>query len=143
VGYNIAYATHPYDQTDKQVAAWNGSWGYLTTQAPVIVTEFGSLKTCSGQYNTDLIAYADAHGASWVGWAWYPRDCTFPSLIADWQGTATAAGAPVKSALDVLKGETMKSVSSLHFLFFWVHRAVREGTKGSPVVPARGPRRRT
>jgi hypothetical protein len=96
VGYNIAYATHPYDQTDKQVAAWNGSWGYLTTQAPVIVPSSA---------HSDLLvrpaphAYADAHGASWVGWAWYPRDCTFPSLIADWQGTATAAGAPVKTAL--------------------------------------------
>ena len=98
-GYNIAYATHPYDQTDKQLAAWNDAWGYLTARAPVIVTEFGSLKTCSGQYNSDLIAYADAHGASWVGWAWYPRDCTFPSLIADWQGTPTTAGAPVKTAL--------------------------------------------
>jgi len=98
-GYNIAYATHPYDNADKQAAAWNGAWGYLTDRAPVIVTEFGSLTTCSGQYNSDLIAYADAHNASWTGWAWYPKDCSFPSLIADWQGTPTAAGMPVKAAL--------------------------------------------
>jgi hypothetical protein len=98
-GYNILYATHPYDQADKQVAAWDGSWGYLTARAPVIVTEFGSTTTCAGQYNSDVIAYADTHGASWVGWAWYPKNCAFPSLIADWQGTPTAAGAPVRTAL--------------------------------------------
>ena len=98
-GYNIAYATHPYDHADKQAAAWNGAWGYLTDRAPVVVTEFGSMTNCSGQYNTDLIGYAEARGASWIGWAWYPKDCSFPSLIADWQGTPTAAGLPVKTAL--------------------------------------------
>jgi hypothetical protein len=98
-GYNIAYATHPYDQADKQAAAWTGAWGFLTDRAPVIATEFGSLANCSGQYNSDLIAYAEARGASWIGWAWYPKDCSFPSLVADWQGTPTAAGMPVKAAL--------------------------------------------
>jgi hypothetical protein len=98
-GYNITYATHPYDQADKQPVSWNPSWGYLTAKAPVIVTEFGSFKTCSAQYYSDLITYADAHNASWIGWAWYPKDCAFPSLIADWAGTPTAAGSAIKAAL--------------------------------------------
>ena len=98
-GYNILYATHPYDQADKQAAAWDGSWGYLTARAPVVVTEFGSTTNCAGKYNSDVITYADTHGASWVGWAWFPQGCAFPSLIADWQGTPTTAGAPVRTAL--------------------------------------------
>jgi len=98
-GYNIAYATHPYDHADTQAAAWTGAWGYLTDRAPVVVTEFGSLTTCSGQYNSDLLAYAESRGASWIGWAWYPKDCSFPSLVGDWLGTPTAAGIPVQAAL--------------------------------------------
>jgi hypothetical protein len=43
--------------------------------------------------------YADAHNMSWSGWAWYPSGCQFPSLIADWNGTPTAAGQVEMNAL--------------------------------------------
>jgi hypothetical protein len=38
-------------------------------------------------------------GVSWTGWAWYVKDCSFPSLISDWNGTPTAAGAVLQTAL--------------------------------------------
>jgi len=98
-GHNIVYATHPYNQPNKQPANWDAGFGNLTALYPVMATEFGDTGSCAGDYYSALIAYADAHGMSWSGWAWYPSGCTFPSLVTDWNGTPTAAGQVVKSAL--------------------------------------------
>lgn len=101
-GYNIMYATHPYDQPDKQPGGWEGNFGYLATGdiAPVIVTEFGDGATqCTGAWDTKLIAFAGTHEISWTAWAWYPGGCSFPSLIADWSPTPTVQGAVVQTAL--------------------------------------------
>jgi endoglucanase len=98
-GEGIMYATHPYDYGDKQPTDWDRAWGYLTETAPVIVTEFGS-GDCSKGYTQALIDYADAHAASWTGWAWYVAGCSFPSLITDWNGTPSPPGEVVKAALE-------------------------------------------
>jgi hypothetical protein len=99
-GYNIVYATHPYNQPQKQPAQWDYSFGSLSAMYPVMATEFGdSSPSCSTEYYSQLIAYADAHNMSWSGWAWYPSGCQFPSLIADWNGTPTAAGQVEMNAL--------------------------------------------
>jgi hypothetical protein len=99
-GNNIMYASHPYDYGDKQPADWDRAWGFLTESAPVIITEFGSTKdTCPTDYSSQLIDYADTHGASWTAWAWYVNGCTFPSLIVDWYGSPSPTGKVVKAAL--------------------------------------------
>ena len=101
-GYNVMYATHPYDKPDNQPAGWDASWGYLATQdlAPVIVTEFGDAQdACTGEWNQSVITYADAHRISWTAWAWYPSGCSFPSVIEDWSGAPTVQGQVVKDAL--------------------------------------------
>jgi hypothetical protein len=41
-GYNIAYATHPYDWPDKQPDTWDAAWGVLAATDPVIISEFGA-----------------------------------------------------------------------------------------------------
>ncbi len=97
-GYNIAYATHPYDLFGKSPSAWEADWGFLTATHPVVVTEFGSFE-CGGQYASELIAYADARDVSWTAWAWYPGGCDFPSLILDWAGTPSEVGQVVRTAL--------------------------------------------
>jgi len=102
VGYNIMYATHPYDKSDNQPPSWDASFGFLATNdiAPVIATEFGDGNAqCTGDWNAKLIAYADMHRMSWTAWAWYPSGCNFPSIIADWTGMPTVQGAVVKGAL--------------------------------------------
>jgi hypothetical protein len=99
-GYNILYATHPYDTPDRSPQRWTPSWGFLTKTDPVIVTEFGdSGSNCAATYSSELIAYADLHAASWTAWAWFPGGCGFPSLIEDWNGTPSEVGAVVKAAL--------------------------------------------
>ncbi len=99
-GYNIAYATHPYNSPGRRPRNWDNSWGFLTQTDPVIVTEFGTATSdCITDYSAQLIAYADAHATSWTAWAWYPGGCAFPALIDDWSATPSASGAIVKSAL--------------------------------------------
>jgi len=104
-GYNVMYATHPYDKSDNSPSTWEASFGYLATRdiAPVIATEFGDFtSSCTGDWDQQLITFADAHGMSWTAWAWYPTGspgCDFPSLIVDWNATPTVQGAVVKTAL--------------------------------------------
>ncbi|MEO6601545.1 MAG: cellulase family glycosylhydrolase [Polyangiaceae bacterium] len=100
-GYNVMYATHPY-YPQNPISAWDTKFGYLAAQdiAPVIATEFGDTKTaCTGDWDTQLTAYADARQISWTAWAWWAGDCHFPSLISDWDYTPTVQGAVIKAAL--------------------------------------------
>ncbi len=87
-GFNILYATHPYNNAaERQPGKWNGSFGYLTRTAPVIITEFGDATgSCSADWDKQVIDYADTHQASWTAWAWWAGDCKFPSLLTDWNG---------------------------------------------------------
>lgn len=99
-GYNIVYVSHPYDFPGKQPADWEEHVGFLTQTDPVMFTEFGVINgSCSADYYSKVIQFADEHTMSWTGWAWYPKDCTFPSLISNWGGTPTEAGQTVKNAL--------------------------------------------
>jgi endoglucanase len=99
-GDNVVWVSHAYGQNANQhAAAWSGAFGNLSATDPVMLTEFGDTKTCDGAFNTQLIAFADAHQISWSGFAWYVATCAFPSLISDWTGTPTAAGQAVKNAL--------------------------------------------
>ena len=101
-GYNVMYATHPYAPQDP-MPSWDAKFGYLAAQdiAPVIATEFGDTKTtCTGDWDANLTAYADARQISWTAWAWWAGGgCSFPSLISDWQGTPTVQGVAIKAAL--------------------------------------------
>jgi len=100
-GYNIMYATHPYSPQDPE-AQWDQKFGYLAAQdiAPVIATEFGDgSKNCTGSWDTKLTQYADARQISWTAWAWWAGDCSFPSLISDWNFTPTVQGTAIKAAL--------------------------------------------
>jgi endoglucanase len=109
-GYNVMYATHVYSGSGGSApTGWESSFGHLETSdfAPVIVTEFGDTRSaCNGDWDTELIAFADSHDASWTAWAWYPgvsatdpQGCHFPALITDWSGTPTAQGVAVRAAL--------------------------------------------
>jgi hypothetical protein len=98
-GHNIVWATHPYNQTGKQSSNWDAAFGALSATDPVMATEFGDSTGCGTSYDSELIAYADAHKISWTAWAWYVASCKFPSIIADWSGTPTAAGQVEKAAL--------------------------------------------
>jgi hypothetical protein len=101
-GYNIGYVTHPYNNIGKQPSDWPAAFGDIAAYYPVIATEFGDTTSCSASYNQSFITYAASLDISWTGWAWWveaTNPCAFPTLISDWNGTPTTAGAVVKAAL--------------------------------------------
>jgi hypothetical protein len=105
-GYNIAYASHPYDWPDKQPDTWDAAWGMLAATDPVIVSEFGAYDCTRLNYYTQVLDYADRKGMSWVAWAWWVRNdqpagnaCRYPALITDWTGTPTQSGQIIKTRL--------------------------------------------
>jgi hypothetical protein len=93
-GYNIMYATHPYDYSGKQPADWDTAFGYLTPTYPVIATEFGQYCSNDG-YVSALLSYCQTKGIHWTAWAWYVNGCGFPSIVADWNGTPLSPVGPL------------------------------------------------
>jgi hypothetical protein len=101
-GYNIGYATHPYNFAGKQPSDWDADWGFLVDLNPVIATEFGDITSCSAAYSQSFLDYAAPAGVSWTAWAWWvepTNPCAFPTLIDDWDGTPNAVGTVVRNAL--------------------------------------------
>ncbi len=101
-GYNVGYVTHPYNFLGKQPSDWPNAFGTVATYYPVIATEFGDTTSCSASYSQSFMDYAASLGISWTAWAWWvepTNPCAFPTLISDWDGTPTTAGAAVKAAL--------------------------------------------
>lgn len=99
--YNVMFAAHPYYKPAdmKTMANWN-LFGEPSAKVPVILTEFGDQSQCSGTFNQQVIAYADAHNMHWTAWAWWNAGCDFPALVSNVHtGTPTAAGMPVMQAL--------------------------------------------
>ncbi|EGC36048.1 hypothetical protein DICPUDRAFT_91906 [Dictyostelium purpureum] len=97
-GYNIMLGTHPYDFQDKQSMFWDQQIGFASTYSPIIATEFGEFK-CNDTFVKYFLNYADLHNIHWTAWAWYPKDCSFPSIISDWDGTPNKIGVLIKHAL--------------------------------------------
>jgi hypothetical protein len=96
-GYNIAYATHPYDYDGKQIGNWPAAFGFAASKYPIIMTEFGQY-CATNTYVADLMNYIESLGIHWTAWAWYVQGCAFPSIISDWNGTPyPGVGETVKS----------------------------------------------
>jgi endoglucanase len=57
-----------------------------------VVGEFGGLE-CEDSLYPPFLDFADQHGISYLGWAWFPGRYTGgPSLITNYSGTPTAYG---------------------------------------------------
>lgn len=109
-GYNIVYATHPYDAT-VDPAMLDAAFGDLAGRYPIVATEFGPFRNktpfCSPAVEGGLIRYFEApdgrkqRAIGWIAWAWYAASnvCTFPAVIRDWQGNPAPNGVPVQAAL--------------------------------------------
>jgi hypothetical protein len=80
-------------------------WPVVSTVAasvPVVTGEFGEFD-CATTYVTPYMAFADAEGISYLGWAWITSNCgSFPALISAYTGTPTAYGIGLKSHLGAL-----------------------------------------
>jgi hypothetical protein len=85
------------------VACWDQSIAPLAAKVPVVTGEFGE-DGCADGYDLKYMNWADAHGVSYLGWAWDATDSGWtcsggPSLIVSYDGQATAYGAGLKAHL--------------------------------------------
>jgi endoglucanase len=66
---------------------------------PLTFTEIGE-NDCAHGFVDTLMNWADQHGVGYLGWTWNTWDCsTGPSLISNFDGTATAYGQGLKTHL--------------------------------------------
>ncbi len=85
----------PYDDP----ATWGPSLAPLAAEVPVVIGEIGDTD-CTHRFIDRLMSWADAHGISYLGWAWVAGDCADePSLIADDSGTPSEYGVGLRDHL--------------------------------------------
>jgi endoglucanase len=73
-------------------SCWANVLGPLSTTVPIVVGEFGELD-CGDTLYPPFLDFADQHGISYLGWAWFAGSCTGePSLITNYSGTASPYG---------------------------------------------------
>ena len=66
---------------------------------PLTLTEIGE-NDCAHGFVDGLMNWADAHAIGYLGWTWNTWDCSSgPSLISDYDGTATPFGAGLRDHL--------------------------------------------
>ncbi len=64
----------------------------VALSVPVVVGELGE-KDCASSDIDHFMPWADAHGISYLAWAWFTGDCaSYPSLISSYGGVPTAYG---------------------------------------------------
>ena len=96
--------THPDVTECSASSCWSSVLAPLATQVPVVVGEFGEFD-CGDSLYPPFLTFADHHGISYLGWAWFVGSCSsFPSMIANYAGTPTAFGAGYRAHLSALGG---------------------------------------
>jgi hypothetical protein len=99
---NLMAAFHVYQRPLSDCdteACWNGSLAAVAQQVPVLTGEMGE-QDCAHGFIDQYMAWADARGISYLGWAWNPQNCnTFPALITNVDGTPTGFGQGLKDHL--------------------------------------------
>lgn len=94
---------HLYNFNGCDLAScWDSTIAPVAASVPVVTGEIGE-NDCGHAFVDGYLAWADAHGVSYLGWTWNPWDCSNgPALITDWAGTATPYGAGLRDHLAVV-----------------------------------------
>jgi endoglucanase len=83
-------------------SCWSSVLAPLSTTVPIVVGEFGELD-CGDTLYPPFLDFADQHGISYLGWAWFTGSCAGgPSLITDYGGTPTPYGIGFQQHLKAL-----------------------------------------
>ncbi len=70
-------------------SCWNAQLAPVAARVPVVEGEIGS-RNCTASSMTPLLNWSDAHGISYLAWAWNVANCIGePSLITSYSGTPT------------------------------------------------------
>jgi endoglucanase len=93
-------------------ACWVSQIARVAAKVPVVAGEIGS-KSCSGGSIGPLLNWSDAHGVSYLAWAWNTGSCSEgPSLITGYGGAPTQTyGQSYRDHLAVLSRERSPTTS--------------------------------
>ncbi len=95
----LAGSQHTYDNQYKFCVTsdcWDANYNGVGNM-PFMAGELGD-GYCTADYPLAYMAWADAKGASYLGWAWDVQDCSgFPAVISSYDGTPTAFGQAFKT----------------------------------------------
>jgi len=97
---NLAAFAHIYNfNTCANTSCWDSQIATTAQSVPVTLTEIGE-NDCAHGFVDGLMNWADAHAIGYLGWTWNAWDCSSgPSLISDYNGTATNYGQGLKNRL--------------------------------------------
>jgi endoglucanase len=101
----LVASVHEYNFGDcADRMCWESTIAPVAAKVPVVTGELGE-NDCAHGFVDVYMAWADAHGVSYLGWTWNPWNCSSgPALIADWQGTPTPYGQGLRDHLAALAG---------------------------------------
>jgi hypothetical protein len=114
--HQLVVSFHTYNSTAcNNVACWNRELAPLAATTPVVTSEFGE-NDCNDSYALSYMNWADAHGVSYLGWAWDATDTGWscsggPALIVNYGGTPTAYGVGLQSHLAMLASASAASAA--------------------------------
>ena len=105
-GHALVASVHLYNFSGCNTAAcWNATVAPVAATVPVVTGEVGETD-CSSAFTNSYAAWADAHGISYLAWAWDAGggwSCSNgPGLIQDYSGTPNSFGAGYRSHLAAL-----------------------------------------
>ncbi len=90
---NLAASWHVYNRNRcKDTSCYDREIAPVLAKVPLIAGEIGE-DDCGHTFIDTVMQWLDAHGGSYLGWAWNTADCaTGPSLISSYDGTPTQFG---------------------------------------------------
>jgi hypothetical protein len=97
---NLAAFAHIYNfNTCSNTSCYDSQLAPVAAQVPLTLSEIGE-NDCAHGFVDTLMTWADSHNIGYLGWTWNNWDCSSgPSLVTDWNGTATAYGQGLKTRL--------------------------------------------
>jgi endoglucanase len=86
----LVASVHVYDQ--DIISHFNTNIGTVAAQFPVVAGETGETDCVDNTIHA-FLPWADAHGVSYLAWAWFTGKCaSYPALISNYNGTPTPYG---------------------------------------------------
>ena len=86
----LVASVHVYD--GGSISHFDTDIGAVAAQFPVVAGEIGEMD-CADEGIDSFLPWADAHGVSYLAWAWFVGECaSYPSLISSYNGTPTNYG---------------------------------------------------
>jgi hypothetical protein len=105
--HQLVASFHTYNfSACHTVLCWDATIAPLARRVPVVTGELGQSGCLDGYVDT-YMRWADAHGVSYLGWAWDATDSGWscsagPALIVDYDGQPTAYGIGFRDHLAAL-----------------------------------------